>query len=317
MTLNGLDVSGHNKGINVGDLDGDFVIVKATGGLNYTNPQCNAQVKQALDSGKKLGLYHFAHDTGMKHGTGKQEAEFFINSIKNYVGKAMLVLDFESDNQTDVSWALEFVNTVKSMTGVTPVIYMMLSNENNVNWKPLIDANVGVWIAQYNNYNAVIGYQPRDLYGKLKHWKSMVMFQYTSSGRINGKGPLDLNIFYGDEGAWDKYAKASGEVKPTPPTPPSKPSTPDSWVDAQGVKWYKETGKFTITVNEGIILRWGATTKSSKIGVLKKGSVVNYDAFSLSNGYVWIRQPRKDGYGYLPTGEVRNGKRANYWGTFK
>ena len=64
-------------------------------------------------------------------------------------------------------------------------------------------------------------------------------------------------------------------------------------------------------------MRWGATTKSSRIGVLQKGDEVKYDAFCVAGGYVWIRQPRSDGYGYLPTGNAVNGKRTDYWGTFK
>ncbi|MYZ21579.1 SH3 domain-containing protein, partial [Ligilactobacillus salivarius] len=85
-----------------------------------------------------------------------------------------------------------------------------------------------------------------------------------------------------------------------------------------GVKWFKESGKFTITVDEGIVLRWGATTNSSKIGVLPKGSVVKYDAFCHFGGYVWIRQPRGNGqFGYLPTGESSGGKRTSTWGKFE
>ena len=54
-----------------------------------------------------------------------------------------------------------------------------------------------------------------------------------------------------------------------------------------------------------------------KIAVLPKDSVVKYDAFCHSGGYVWIRQPRGNSqYGYLPTGEDRNGTRLNYWGKF-
>ncbi|ACT61410.1 hypothetical protein Nizo2726_0404 [Lactiplantibacillus plantarum] len=57
------------------------------------------------------------------------------------------------------------------------------------------------------------GYQPRDLYGSLKHWKTAVMFQYTSTGRLPGwNGNLDFDVFYGDEAAWDKYAKATKMV---------------------------------------------------------------------------------------------------------
>ena len=112
------------------------------------------------------------------------------------------------------------------------------------------------------------------------------------------------------------------EVKAEAPKPTPAPSQNsakyDSWTDDLGVKWFKESGKFTITVNEGIVLRWGATTNSTKIAFLPKDSVVKYDAFCHSGGYVWIRQPRGNSqYGYLPTGEDRNGTRLNYWGKFE
>ena len=101
------------------------------------------------------------------------------------------------------------------------------------------------------------------------------------------------------------------------PAPSQNDVKYDSWTDDLGVKWFKESGKFTITVDEGIVLRWGASTSSTKIAVLPKGSVVEYDAFAHSGGYVWIRQPRSNGYGYLPTGRSANGKRIDYWGKFE
>ncbi|MFR0771800.1 MAG: SH3 domain-containing protein [Limosilactobacillus pontis] len=39
----------------------------------------------------------------------------------------------------------------------------------------------------------------------------------------------------------------------------------------------------------------GASVESTEIAVLPEGSVVKYDAFCHSGGYVWIRQPRGDG----------------------
>ena len=47
------------------------------------------------------------------------------------------------------------------------------------------------------------------------------MWQFTSSGRLDGYGGnLDLNIFYGDETARDKYAGVSSNVtEQSEPTP--------------------------------------------------------------------------------------------------
>lgn len=87
----------------------------------------------------------------------------------------------------------------------------------------------------------------------------------------------------------------------------SKPSQP-------APKWISQNGKFKL--NTAIKLRSGASTGSGVIATLPAGSVVNYDAFIHLNGYVWIRQPRGNSYGYLATGNSVNGKRQNYWGTF-
>ena len=82
--------------------------------------------------------------------------------------------------------------------------------------------------------------------------------------------------------------------------------------------WISQNGSFTVTTPGGIILRSSRpSTKSPKLSVLPRGSVVKYDAFCYNEGYVWIRQPRSNGYGYLPTGEAAGNKRKNYWGSFK
>ena len=90
---------------------------------------------------------------------------------------------------------------------------------------------------------------------------------------------------------------------------PSKPAT---------TGWITQKGTFTVTVNEGIVLRSSKpSVKAPKLAVLPKGSAIIYDAFCYNEGYVWIRQPRSNGYGYLPTGEASGSKRKNYWGNFK
>lgn len=84
-------------------------------------------------------------------------------------------------------------------------------------------------------------------------------------------------------------------------------------VDSKG--WITETGQFKLT--QDIYLRKGATIDSLAIALLPKGSLIRYDAFKHAGGYVWIRQQRGRTYGYLATGESKDGKRVNYWGTFR
>lgn len=84
------------------------------------------------------------------------------------------------------------------------------------------------------------------------------------------------------------------------------------WRDALGDVWYKENGTFT--ANTWMNLRWGARTSSSRIALLAPGSQIKYDAWSSHGGYVWIRQPRNNGYGYVA---VRNSATHEAFGSFK
>ncbi|BAP85541.1 N-acetylmuramoyl-L-alanine amidase [Paucilactobacillus hokkaidonensis JCM 18461] len=98
--------------------------------------------------------------------------------------------------------------------------------------------------------------------------------------------------------------------KPAVSKPAATPST--------GIKWIAQTGVFTITDSDGIKLRSGsASVKSPLLAILKKGNTVKYNAYGYAGGYVWIRQPRSNGYGYLPTGNASGNKRTSYWGAFK
>ncbi|ARO62419.1 N-acetylmuramoyl-L-alanine amidase family protein [Bacillus cereus] len=100
------------------------------------------------------------------------------------------------------------------------------------------------------------------------------------------------------------------------PEPPAPQPTPEPAPKPNPSEWKSETGTFTL--NTTINLRTGATPSSPLIATLSKGQSVRYDAYKIDyNGYVWIRQPRANGYGYLATGESRNGKRQDYWGSFQ
>ena len=85
-----------------------------------------------------------------------------------------------------------------------------------------------------------------------------------------------------------------------------------TWRDALGDVWHSEHGTFTS--NTWLNLRWGARTNSSRIVLLSPGQTVKYDAWSSHNGYVWIRQPRQNGYGYVA---VRNAATHEAFGSFK
>ena len=85
-----------------------------------------------------------------------------------------------------------------------------------------------------------------------------------------------------------------------------------SWKDGLGDTWHRESGDFTS--NTYINLRWGARTTSSRLALIRPGQTIKYDAYSNHGGYIWIRQPRSNGYAYMA---VRNAWTHEPYGTFK
>jgi GH25 family lysozyme M1 (1,4-beta-N-acetylmuramidase) len=124
--MNGIDVSGWQKGINLKEVPADFVIVKATQGTTFVNSDCDRAYQQAKEAGRLLGVYHY-----FSGGDPAAEAEFFVKNVKGYVGEAILVLDWEGHQNAKFSQgpavAKPFLDKVKELTGVRPLIYMSKS----------------------------------------------------------------------------------------------------------------------------------------------------------------------------------------------
>ena len=214
--LKGIDISHWQEGIDLGAIDVDFVIIKATEGNGYTDVMCDTFYQKAKSLGKKLGVYHFARpDLG---NSGEEEADWFIKETLGYHKEAMLVLDWESGDLTNVAWAKAWLDRVYSKTGVKPVIYMSASVMHGADWSSVVKADYGLWVANYGSNDGTAQESVFDRY-PLKYWDFYALWQYTSKGRLNGySGNLDLNYFSGDGTAWDKYAGGSPSS--------SKPSNP-------------------------------------------------------------------------------------------
>lgn len=205
MALNGIDISGYQATINLSKVPADFVIVKATGGTKLVSRYCDNQIQAAKKAGKLWGFYHFAREKGYGASTGEKEARFFVSQCKNYFKHGVPVLDFEQDVAVcGVSWAKNFLDTVYKLTGVWPLIYMSLSVVRAYNWAP-VAKNCGLWVAAYPS-NRATGYTAATA-PACGAWGTPAIYQYSSHGKLTGySGYLDLNRFYGDKTAWNKYA---------------------------------------------------------------------------------------------------------------
>lgn len=80
-------------------------------------------------------------------------------------------------------------------------------------------------------------------------------------------------------------------------------------------KWIAQ--KATFIPNTTLPLTVDASGNGALIANIGAGQAINYDAYMIDGRYVWIRQPRGNGYGYMATGNAKNGKRVDYWGSFK
>lgn len=214
--LNGIDIASYQKGINLGVVPCDFVIIKATQGLSYINPDFERAYKQAKSHDKLLGIYHYANGAG-----ATKEADFFIKVIGSRIGEAILVLDWEGTQnpqfgKSDVAYVKAFCDRVYDETGVRPLVYMSKSVCRAHDWTA-VAKNYALWVAQYANNNTT-GYQSHPWTDSRSYgaWDAPVIFQYSSKGRLKGwSGNLDLDIAYLTAEQWKAYATGKRQEPPS------------------------------------------------------------------------------------------------------
>lgn len=198
--MNGIDISAWqgDAGIDLSKIAYDFCIVKATEGTDYKNRYFAAHCDAVLKKKKLLGAYHYANG-----GNPQKEADYFLAYCKKYIGKAILVLDWEAKNnpqfgKNDLEWCLKWCSYVQKKTGIKPIIYVQKSAMDAVK-----KSGYGLWVAQYPDY-VETGYQEHP-WNEGKY--NCLIRQYTSVGKLAGYvGSLDLNKAYISAASWNKLA---------------------------------------------------------------------------------------------------------------
>ena len=252
MTMNGIDIASYQSGIDLTVVPCDFVIIKATQGTGYVNPDCDRAYQQAKRAGKLRGTYHYVGG-----GNAVAEADYYINNIKGYLKDGLLAIDWEAEQNSawgNEAYLEQLVRRVIERTGIKPLIYSMASRYAQVA-AVAKKLDCGLWIAEYADMNPT-GYQAHP-------WRegayACAIRQYASTGRLNGwGGNLDLNIAYMARDQWAKYVNPGGKPAPAPSKPAPAPAKPAPSAKPSGRTYTVQAGD-TLS---GIAAKFGVSTSA-------------------------------------------------------
>lgn len=195
-TLLGIDISVWQKKVS----KANFIKAKNAGikfvilRLGYTGSESKKPTldsvfennyKNAVAAGLDVGVYYYSLATS--NDMAKKEAEFCINHLSGKTLNYPVYIDVEDpkyqakkSKATLASVCNTFCNIIKN-AGYRPGVYASTSWFNSKIGN--ITAAHTKWVAQY--------------YKKCEYKGSYDMWQYTSSGKVNGfKGNIDMNYYY-------------------------------------------------------------------------------------------------------------------------
>ncbi len=192
MTIYYPDISGYEAGVNLAGLS--VVMVKATEGIGYTNPDYYNAKTRAANEGAFFGAYHF-----LKQGNGSGQADYAFGVI----GKGVpVMLDIEPEYNSSgvcISWptiadAINFVKEFRAHGGLCFLLYLPRWYWVNLGSPSLSAlASLGMLLVT-SDYCAYSDTGPGwNGYGGM----SVIVWQYSATGSLNGVRPVDWNAFKG------------------------------------------------------------------------------------------------------------------------
>ena len=169
MTIEGKDVSGFQPNFSPAPSD-DFVIIKASEGTGYRNPDRDGQVQRARRGGRTVGWYHYLHQ-----GNIAAQARYFV-ATSGIADADLLICDWEGSAIPSCAEKDAFIRAVKILRPHSRVgLYC-----NTYTWKHVDTTSYRgdfLHIAQYSSSPPSIAtpwkiWQYSDGGGKLDHNKA-------------------------------------------------------------------------------------------------------------------------------------------------
>jgi Lyzozyme M1 (1,4-beta-N-acetylmuramidase) len=199
-----IDVSHHQGLINWTAVKSDGVqgaFIKATEGKTVLDNKLEVNAKGAAAAGLVIGFYHYAHS---ENNDPLAEAAHFANAVKGFTAQFPYVLDVEGKasviGRDPLSeWCLTWLKEVERLTGHPTMIYTGASFAKTFLNKQV--ASFPLWVAHYGVETPMAN----------SIWSTWSVFQYTSSGKVNGiTSDVDLNAM--EREFFDKYAQLAVAV---------------------------------------------------------------------------------------------------------
>lgn len=209
MSKKGIDVSEFQGKIDWEKVKNDgieFAILRCGYGMDFSN-QDDVEYKRNAKECERLnipfGIYLMSYANTVEK--ARSEAQHILRQTKGHNPSLGLWYDVE-DNATSGSVGKEaLTNIINTFCGTVKNAGYKVGVYASLNWldnkiEKQIKENFPIWVAQYNN--------------ECQYDGKYVLWQYTSSGKVNGiSGRVDMNYLY-DESLLDGGEQPVEPVKP-------------------------------------------------------------------------------------------------------
>ena len=144
----GVDISNWQRGLDfnaVKNWGANACIVKATEGTGFVNPILVEQVNGTVNSGMKLGFYHFYQNGGVA------EAKHFVNTIKAHLSKMSIKPVLDVETSYSMAGLIDFINYVEKELNCTVMGYCNLSYAKALSGNAKMKKRP-LWLAYYGTH---------------------------------------------------------------------------------------------------------------------------------------------------------------------
>lgn len=259
MAIKGIDISKYQSKVDYAKVKADgveFAILRVgytgygTGKKQATDTLFETHYKGCKDAGIDVGCYFFGR--GVSAEEGKKEAEYVLSLIKGKTFEYPVFYDTEdtyyqakATKAQNTAACKAFCDTIKAAGYKTGIYASKSWFTDKLNDSEL--AGYDHWVAQY--------------YNKCTYTGSYTMWQYSSSGKVDGiSGNVDMNWCY-KEYAKDSTPAQTKPVETLAPKPVTPTPTPSKTFGKAGDK---------ITLKDANL--YAASTSSQSSGKPKTGT---------------------------------------------